>query len=88
MSATRQNPYERLADKVRHLVTDIRYASRRTMWVYPAATICEHAYVLGTLAERVRAAEQLGWNVQLRWLDSGLVVEYVKPPELGGLEYL
>lgn len=70
-------PYERLLRKARAFATDALYPMRRTMWFYPANRITEE-WRLGDLAQRVRAADQLGWDVRLRWEDRGLVVEYVK----------
>ena len=56
------------------------------MWSYPAASIKTATWSLFDLSQRVQAAEQLGYGVQLRWSETdGLVVEYVeKPPSPPG----
>lgn len=35
-------------------------------------------YDMRDLSQRVQAAQQLGWDVRVRWTDAGLQVEYVE----------
>jgi hypothetical protein len=51
------------------------------MWFYPKGKLSEGGWKLDDLAERVQAADQLGYDVKLRMADDGLRVEYVKRPE-------
>lgn len=73
-------PYARLKSAVLRYISAVEYPTRRLMWTYPKAKLAEN-WRLDALAERVAAAEQLGYAVRLRMVEDGLRVEYVKHPE-------
>ena len=72
-----QNPYVVLRDLARGVVRQVRYPWRKTMWTYRKDRLNE-GWDLSPLAERVQAADALGFDVRLEWTDSGLAVVYVK----------
>jgi hypothetical protein len=75
------NPYQRLQDEMRKYASAVEFPTRKLMWMYPKAKVGE-AWHLAALAERVAAADQLGFRVELKNTDEGLQVWYVKrPPE-------
>lgn len=79
----RETPYNRLKRVVQEYMTRVQLPMRKTMWMYPKEKLRE-TWRLDDLAERVQAADQLGFDVRLRMSDQGLVAEYVKRPgELG-----
>lgn len=58
-----------------------KYFTRKNklMFYYPAKEILENgAWKLYNLSERVRAAEQIGYETHLRWTEQGLEVWYVE----------
>lgn len=69
------SPYERLMDSFTKFANDVEYRKRITMWVYPKNKLTE-SWPLKDLYERVAAAEQLGYDVQLLATDGGLEVKY------------
>ena len=74
---SREAPYNRLKRVAREALEKQIHRRRKVMWRYPKGRLSE-GWNLATLAERVQAADQLGWDVQLRVTDGELVVEYVK----------
>lgn len=74
-------PYQRLLTRVKNLAWAVKYARRKTMWVYPKARLNE-TWTLGDLYERARAADQLGYDVVLKPTDEALVVQYVERPSV------
>lgn len=74
-------PYARLLDSIKRFAYSVKYPRRRTMWTYPKNKLND-SWALGDLAQRVQAAEQLGYDVHLRNTADGLVVEYVKHPDV------
>lgn len=76
-------PYQRLLEEARKFVWDVTYRNKRVMFIYPKDKVDGRAtYRLDDLAERVAAADQLGYDVQLVNNDDGLNVMYIKriPP--------
>lgn len=72
-------PYQRLLQQFTVFVDAVLHPTRVSMWRYPKAKLHEQ-WTLADLAERVAAAEQLGFNVWLRNVDGDLVVEYYRKP--------
>jgi len=75
----RETPYNRLKKAVMKYMSGVDYPHRKVMWLYPKSRLSE-SWKLDALAERVQAADQLGFDVKLRMADDGLRVEYVKRP--------
>lgn len=76
---TRETPYARLLHAVREYSSGVEHPNRRTMWLYPKGKLND-GWSLLDLNERVAAADQLGFDVQVRSLQEGLQVQYVKRP--------
>ena len=75
----RKPPYDHLLARFEALRDAVEAPARREMFVLPKDSIKEQPYLMFEVAERVQAANTLGWNVQLRWDKTrGLVIEYVK----------
>ena len=72
------NPYLRLRASACGWARAVITRKRIGMWHYPKDKL--HAsWRLDDLSERVRTADQLGYDVQLRWDETvGLQVEYVE----------
>ena len=75
----RETPYSRLKNAVEQYITGVDYPHRKVMWFYPKEKLAQ-SWKLDDLAERVQAADQLGYDVKLRMADDGLRVEYVERP--------
>lgn len=77
----RQNPYTAIKSRFAEWMTQAINRRRISMWHYPKAKLKE-TWSLSDLWERVAAAEQLGFDVELKATPEGLRVEYVKklPP--------
>lgn len=71
------NPYERLKREFREYASAIEYPHTKVMWRYPKERLHE-GWTLANLAERVAAAEQIGYDVILQSDDEGLRVIYRK----------
>ena len=71
------NPYTQLRNSVVEWIRRVLTRPGVPMFHYPAKTIATDKWCVGDRAERVRAADQLGYEVRLRWSDEGLQVEYV-----------
>jgi len=76
---SRKTPYDHLLRRFTALRDAVEAPERREMFALPKDRIKEQPYLFYNVAERVQAADKLGWNVQLRW-DAlrGLIIEYVK----------
>jgi hypothetical protein len=78
-------PYQRLLTEFREFASKIYYPHTKTMWVYPKGKLGER-WNLYDLAERTAAAEQLGYDVVLKYVNDGdnpgLCVQYRKKPPL------
>lgn len=70
-------PYARLLADVRKFAIAVKYAARKTMWVYPKNRLNE-GWNLADLYERAKAANQLGYDVLVIPAEDGLRVEYRK----------
>lgn len=73
--SNRKNPYTELLQRVRRFAMDVAHRRVRTMWNYPKEKLSAN-WRLDDLAERVQAADQLGWDVLLKVKDGALHVEY------------
>lgn len=72
------NPYTRLKQEAVEWIANAISPRKIQMFQYPAKSLFTESWNLHNLAERVRAADQLGFDVHLRWVDDqGLRVEYV-----------
>lgn len=81
MKTKRITPYKRLKDQFLEFANKCLIRRRRNMWMYPHAKLNE-GWRLHDLWERTAAAEQIGYDVQLRADKDGLHVEYIaKLPE-------
>jgi len=79
----RLNPYQRLQEACREWARTVVYAHERLMWRFPGKTLTTDQWTLASTAERVKAADQLGYECVLRWRDGeggGLEVVYRKRP--------
>ncbi len=75
----RVNPYTTLKEDFREFIDKCLCRHRVSMFRYAKATVLDGCtWKLNDLAERVQAAQQLGYTVEVKWTDDGLVVEYVK----------
>lgn len=74
------NPYQRLVNDARGWIWKALHGKRVHMFTYPEASKASAAYRLDELYQRVVAAGQLGYRVELKSLDGALRVEYVKLP--------
>lgn len=70
-------PYERLKTAFRQYVSAVEYPHSKCMWRYPKKRLHE-GWQLADLAERVAAADQLGFDVLLQNDEEGLKVVYRK----------
>ncbi len=77
---SRETPYSRLLTAARQFDLRVRNPKRIGMFFYPAAKLSE-GWSLVDLNERVKAAEQLGFDVRLVAKEDGLHVQYVKRPD-------
>lgn len=77
MTTKRINPYQRLLEEIRSYIRKVKYRHTKTMWIYPKKVLTD-GWDLGFLYQRTAAAEQLGYDVQLKATEEGLVVQYVK----------
>jgi len=79
----RQNPYQRLQEECRAWAWKVVNAHERLMCRFPANTLGEDRWCLLNTAERVQAADQLGYDCVLRWKkgeNGGLDVVYRRRP--------
>lgn len=75
----RYNPYTELKREACDWIRKAMNPQRVAMWSYPKESLRQdQGWRLDELAERVRAADQLGYDVRLLWKDDGLHVQYVK----------
>lgn len=77
---TRETPYARLLRAVREYISRVEHPRRTTMWLYPKKNL-GGGWNLSDLNERVAAADQLGFDVQLRSIPEGIQVQFVKRAE-------
>lgn len=68
--------YRSLINRFNAAVNLARFPRRIFMWRYPKNRLGE-GWSLTDLAERVQAADQLGFDVQIKHADDGLSVYYV-----------
>lgn len=76
----RKSPYVYLRDVCKQWAWVVVYPQKRLMWCYDKDEL-DTAWGMSELSHRVQAADQLGYDVKLRWDDAhGLQVWYVKRP--------
>lgn len=76
-----KTPYQRLLEAAREYVREINTAHTVCMFFYKKADLTSK-WSMTDFYERAKAAEQLGYRVEVRAEDRGLAVYYVKenPP--------
>lgn len=74
-------PYARLLADVRKFASSVKYPHKKLMWRYNKSDLGKH-WTLTDLYERVKAADQLGYDVVLVAEDAGLAVQYAKRPDV------
>lgn len=77
MTTKRLNPYQYLLNEVRDLLTAIKYRKTKNMLFYAAKEL-NRGYDLSQIKERIAAADQLGYDVQVIIVDGGLQFFYIK----------
>ena len=77
MTEKRKNPYQYLLEQIKEFCDNLKYRHQITMWKYPKNRLSE-GWPLLKLYERVKAAEQLGYDMQVIAQDDGLLIQYVK----------
>ncbi len=70
-------PYKRLLDAAQEFASKVEHPHTKLMWVYPKDKL-NAGWPLKDLAERVAAADQIGYEVKLVNHDGALQVVYVK----------
>lgn len=75
------SPYARLLADVQKFARGVKYPTSKQMWAYNKTQIRD-TWSLESLYERVRAADQIGFDVRLVATDDGLRVEYVERPRI------
>ena len=73
----RKNPYQYLLGEVEEFCRKLRTRHKASMWLYPKKDL-SNGWSLNELWERTKAAEQLGYEVQVKATDEGLKIEYIK----------
>lgn len=76
--SVKKNPYQYLLEKIKNFCAALQYRHTITMFVCPKKDMNTIRYDLLSLYQRVKAAEQLGYDVELTATDEGLVVKYKK----------
>jgi hypothetical protein len=75
-------PYARLKEQFREFIDSIRYAQKKEIWSYPAATDYRNTWQLADLYQRVAAGDQLGYDVLIECNGKDLKVSYRKRPAM------
>jgi hypothetical protein len=75
----RVSPYTTLKKEAEDWARKVAHPHRKVMWTYPKEKLKE-GWNVSDLAERVAAADQLGYDVKLENRTEGLTVIYVKRP--------
>lgn len=76
---SRESPYVRLVRIFKQWLLSVDHPHTKMMWRYPKDKLGQGWSILD-LYERVQAADQLGYRVEVRAAESGLEVYYVKRP--------
>lgn len=77
----RKNPYNTILSTAKKFAFAVQHPHAKVMWQYPKEKL-GGTWRLDDLAERVQAADQLGYDVRLSVDNGGLVVKYVKRVEI------
>jgi len=77
MTTKRLNPYQYLLKQVREVITKIKYRETKNMFFYSYKNLGK-AWSMTQIYERTKAAEQLGYDVQVKTTDKGLQFFYIK----------
>lgn len=82
MTTKRTNPYTALVERCRQYAFNVKHRHRKTMFTYPKVSGDQTGYRLDDLYQRVAAADQLGYDVELVTCANGdLQVQYVRRVE-------
>ena len=73
----RINPYTRLKNLGSEYICELKNPETVGMWTYPKSRLDE-GWSLTDLYERIKAAEQLGYDVKLMATNKGIEANYVK----------
>ncbi len=76
-SKKRKTPYQMLMEDAREFASKVKYRHEKPMWRYPKENL-NAGWHLADIAERVSAADQLGYDVILKNTADGLCVYYRK----------
>ncbi len=74
----RINPYTRLKDICNEWAEKVQFPHRRSMFSFKKVTIGSNTWQLYDVRERVLAAKQLGYHVEVLVRDDDLIFQYVK----------
>lgn len=77
MQEKRKNLYQVLLDDIIRFCRSIRYAPETSMYRYPKDKLGD-GWSLNDLCARVKAADQLGYDVIVKADDDGLLIRYRK----------
>jgi hypothetical protein len=77
MKAKPVTPYQRLLRQAQVFANKVQYRRKIGLWTYPKNKM-NLRWDLSDLAERVAAAQQLGYEVQIENVEGSLKVYYVK----------
>lgn len=77
----KKTAYRKLLEKVHEFCKALYRPERIPMWTYTKKEMAQR-WPVAQLYERVDAARQLGWKVELEATDKGLEVWYVKRPAI------
>ena len=69
------NPYSRLLAQIQQFIFDQKYCHKRTMFSFSRD---EGVYSVQQVYERTKAADALGYDVQIVAKEDGLIFQYVK----------
>lgn len=74
------NPYTRLLKEIKEFCRELNTIKSQQMCVYTLEQLKEQGWDLFWVYERVGAAQQLGYKVELRYTDERLELWYVLKP--------
>ena len=82
-------PYQRLRDSARIIGSKILHPRRTHMFTYDAKKVTDRVgFRIDDLAERVQAANQLGYDVRVTWSDAGLSFHYVERIDVSPMSFI
>lgn len=72
----RENPYQRLKRECQQWANKVLYRPEKIMFTYPAEKLEKYNYDLKQVHERVMAAQQIGYKVEIKANSEGLRIVY------------